>query len=98
LEITDQFCPRLIVVNGRVRLISKAAHFHSSGNRLWIPSTIKIIPSKWTCEEAHIQSLSFEIGSKLRKIGNESFSETGLQFLTVPFSIEVLSSQGFYKC
>jgi hypothetical protein len=46
-KTTDPFCPILIVVDGLVLPVSTASHFRCSDNRLWIPSTTKIIPSKW---------------------------------------------------
>jgi hypothetical protein len=97
-EITNFFYPRLIVVDGLVLPVSTSPHFPSSGNRLWIPSTIAIIPSKCVPEQTHIKSIMFEIGSKLRSIQTETFSGTFLEFIIFPNSVEVLGSKCFSEC
>jgi hypothetical protein len=78
-----------MVVDDLVLSVSTANHFHSSRNRLWIPSTIKIIPSKCDFQKTRIQSIALEIGSKLRKIITERLSVTNLEFFTFAGSVEV---------
>jgi hypothetical protein len=84
LEITDQFCPKLIVLDGLILSVSMAVPFLSSGNRHWIPSTIEIIPFEWISHQTHLRSISSKIGSKLREIQTQAFSGTDLTYVTFP--------------
>jgi hypothetical protein len=98
LEITDLFCPRLIVVDGLILPVSISPHFHCSGNRFWIPSTIEKIPSKGVSEQTHIHSIEIEIDSKLREIEKDGFSRTDLEFFTFSRSVGILGFKCFSEC
>jgi hypothetical protein len=44
-EISGEFCPRMIVVDGLILCVSAVGNPHCSGTRLWIPSPISFIDS-----------------------------------------------------
>jgi hypothetical protein len=87
-EITHWCCRTLIVIDGVILSVSTSHHFPSLGNRLWIPSTIEIIRSKWVCEQTDINPISFKIGCQFSEFASESFSRTYLKFFTFPWPVE----------
>jgi hypothetical protein len=67
-RITDDFCRRIIVIDGRILSVLIA-------NKLWLPSGIKIISSKSVSGNESIKSVAIGNMSKLERIEKEAFKE-----------------------
>lgn len=50
----------------------------------------------WNCKE--LRKLSFAPGSKLEKIGSESFCNTGMERITIPKSVKEIQDSAFRNC
>jgi hypothetical protein len=69
-----------------------------SGKALWIPSRIEFIVPEGISACERLKSVVFENGSKLEQIDSRVFSKTGLKFVTIPGSVEVLGKECFSGC
>jgi hypothetical protein len=47
---------------------------------------------------ASLESVTFEAGSALREIGENTFGESGLKSIVIPTSVEVIGNRAFQKC
>jgi hypothetical protein len=59
-EIADELCPRIIVIDGLLQCVSTIDRSPFFGDRLWLPSPIKIISSKTVYENESIKSVVIE--------------------------------------
>jgi hypothetical protein len=86
-EISDEFCPRIIVVDGMIMSVSAVANPHFSAIRLWIPSPIFFIASECFYDSKQFQFLVFENVSMLRRIESKAFSKTTLKSVVILKSV-----------
>jgi hypothetical protein len=78
--------------------VSTAGHSHLMETRLWLPSPIIFIPSESVSENESIRSVVIEHQSKLDRIEMKAFENTGVKFVRVPASVEVLGEVCFSSC
>jgi hypothetical protein len=97
-KITKEFCPRIIVINGRIQCVSTIDPSDFIFNKLWLPSSIKIICWKSVSENKNIQSVVIENKSQLEGIESEVFTKMALKFLAIPNSVRFLAKRCFYEC
>jgi hypothetical protein len=97
-EISADFCPRIIVIDGLILSVSSIGSSHFIVDRLWLPSGIKLICSRNVYKNESIKSIVIENVSKLEKINSEAFQKTALNFFTIPSSVEVLGEKCFSHC
>jgi hypothetical protein len=97
-EISDEFCPRMIVVDGMIMWVSAVGNPHFSATRLWIPSPIKFIASESFSDNEEFGFLVFEKVSMLERIEAKAFSKTTLKSIVISEFVEVLSERCFFKC
>jgi hypothetical protein len=97
-KLADDFCRRIIVIDGLIVCVSTTGHSHSIGTRLWLPSLITFIASESVSENESIPLVVIEHKSKLERIEWKVFQKTGLKFVTVPASVEVLGENCFSSC
>jgi hypothetical protein len=72
-EITDNFCPRIIVIDGLLLCGSRIGHSHLFVNKLWLPSSSQLISSKSNSENELIESVVIENRSKLGGVEPKAF-------------------------
>jgi hypothetical protein len=96
--ISDNFCPRIIVIEGRIQWVSTIGRSPFIVNILWLPSSIKLISSQSVSEKKSIRSVVIENQSNLEGIESKSFEKSGLTFITIPDSVLVLGEQCFSEC
>jgi hypothetical protein len=90
-KITDEFFPRRIVIDGRIRWVSTICHSRFIVSTQWLPSRIQLIPSKNLNQNKFI--ISVVIGSvyQLEEIESEAFQKVDLKFIAIPNSIAFLN-------
>jgi hypothetical protein len=96
--VADEFCPRLIVVDGIIISVSTVVHRSFSVTKLWLPSSTKFINSDQIYQREALKSVVFENVAILKSIGVKSFSGTSLKFFIVPASVEMLNDGCFMQC
>jgi hypothetical protein len=89
---------RIIVIDGLIQWVSTIGASHLNINRLWLPSSIKFIPSNCVYENKTIKSIVIENMSKLEGIESEAFQNTNLKFIAIPNSVVFLSAKCFSEC
>jgi hypothetical protein len=67
-EISDEFCPRMIVIDGIIICVSAVGNPHFSTTRVWIPSSIVFITSECFCGNKQFKLLVFENVPMLERI------------------------------
>jgi hypothetical protein len=97
-NITNGFCPRLIVTNGVIRRVSTINRGHFTGSTLWISWSIELIASELLSQNPELKSVVFENGSRLKQIDKAIFSNTSLKFIQIPSSVTTLSVECFSEC
>jgi hypothetical protein len=87
LKTTDEFYPRIIVIDGQIQSVSTIVHSHFIVNRLWIPSSIKLNLSENvnSNENEKIQSDVIENQSKLAGIEMKASKRADLQCIADHF-------------
>jgi hypothetical protein len=86
-DITAEFCPQIIVIDGLIVWISKIGHSHFSLNRLWISSRIQFLPSECFCTNKHIKSIVIENKSQMKGIETKAFQRSNVKFFRIPDSL-----------
>jgi uncharacterized protein YuzB (UPF0349 family) len=94
-KVTDEFYPQIIVIDGQIQCVSTVGPSDFIVNRLWFPSSIKLISSKAIYEN---ESIVIENLSKLERIESEAFRKTSLNFFSVPHSVKALDVKCFSHC
>jgi hypothetical protein len=97
-EITDDFCPRIIVKDGRIQWVSTIGPSHLTVNKLWLPSGIKMISWKSVSQNKSIKFIVIENQSKLQGIASKAFRNAKLRFLAIPDSVGFLGVNCFSAC
>jgi hypothetical protein len=97
LTISEEFCPRLIVVDGFIQYVSSVGCGFFTGSILWLPSSTKLIVSESLSKNQSF-SIVFEKGSNMGNLGEEVFSNTRLLFVQIPASVEFLGEKCFSYC
>jgi hypothetical protein len=97
-EISDEFCPRMIVVDGMILYVSAVGNPHFCATRLWIPSPIRSISSECFYDSKQFKFLVFENLSMLERIETKAFSKTSLISVVILRSVEVLGESCFLEC
>jgi hypothetical protein len=97
-KISDEFCPRMIVVDGIIVWVSAVSNPHLALTRLWIPSPIGFIISEYFFQSKQFQFVVFENVSMLKRIEAKAFSKTNLKSIVIPKSVEVLGESCFLEC
>jgi hypothetical protein len=94
-KLSEDFCPRIIGIDGRIQWVSMIVPSHFIVNKLWLPSGIKLISLKSVSENESLKSVVIENMSKLEGIESEAFQRTILNFLAIPNSVGFLGSKCF---
>jgi hypothetical protein len=97
-NISGEFCPRLIVLDGLTLSVSDIATVSFTGNILWFPSSVKILSTDCLSEPHSLNAVVFEKGSQFERIPRLLFSKTGLHCVRIPASVQVLCEKCFYEC
>jgi hypothetical protein len=63
-----------------------------------IPASVEEIGAKCFAECRSLISVTFESGSRLSRIAEEAFSETGLIEIVIPASVEEIRAKCFAEC
>jgi hypothetical protein len=86
-KIAEEFCPRIIIIDGQTQWISTIDNSDFIINRLWLPSSIKILSSKSISQNEFIELIVIENISKLSRIESEAFKHVNVRFVRVPSSV-----------
>jgi hypothetical protein len=97
-EIAEQFCRRIIVLEGVIQSISAVCCSDLLLRRLWISSGIELICPGRTFGSSNFRTVVFERGLQLLRIEAPGFLATGLKAIAVPASVEVLGIACFRCC
>jgi hypothetical protein len=97
-KIAEEFCPRIILIDGRIQWVSMIGPTRFIANKLWLPSRIKMISSKSFYENDFIRFVVIENQSKLEGVESEAFKKTDILYLTIPSSVVFLGEKCFSEC
>jgi hypothetical protein len=97
-EITEEFCPQIIVIDGLIHSVSTIGRSHLILQKLWLPSRIKLISWESVYEDKSIESVVIENLSQLEGIERETFQETDLKFIAISKSVEFIGANCFSWC
>jgi hypothetical protein len=66
--------------------------------KITIPSSVELIGERGFFSCKSLREITFEAGSKLRRIGGRAFDNTGLWKIVIPSSVEVIGGRCFSGC
>ena len=89
---------RSIVLPSNAKRIGKEA-FQNTENLLsiFIPPSVEEI-GQWAFRESALETIEFEEGSKLKKIGDRAFENSALRSIVLPASLEEIGNRAFFGC
>jgi hypothetical protein len=97
-KISEEFCHRLIVVDGVIQCVSSIGCGSFTGSILWLPSPTILIASESVSKKEEFKSVVFEREFTIDNLGKKVFSKTDLKFVQIPASVEVLGESCFWEC
>jgi hypothetical protein len=89
------------VVEGHFILTSdrrKLIRYFGSASSIVIPRNIEVLCTSCFNHCKCISSVSFTVGSRVKRIASDAFAHSSLQGITIPRSVEIIEDGCFYKC
>jgi hypothetical protein len=77
---------------------SKIYVFFGSRHSIVIPSSVVVLDKLSFYKRRSLESVTFESGSRLERIEDSAFSESGLRSIVIPSSVIVLGRCSFLRC
>lgn len=89
---------KYIVIPGGTTVIGSYWFCNCEIKSVAIPASATVICSGAFRGCAQLKSVTFQHGSRLEKIGEESFSGSGIEEITIPSSVTIIHARAFRKC
>jgi hypothetical protein len=67
-------------------------------SRIWVSATVELVVKKCFDGFTLLQSIIFENGSKLNRIEESAFYQSGLKSIVIPSSVEIFGRSCFQEC
>jgi hypothetical protein len=97
-KIVTAFSRRVTLCEGAIEPCMEDFHCPALSARVWISSSISRLTKDCFCNCKSLTSVTFELNSKLQRIEESVFEESGLRTIQIPASVEVLCKSCFCNC
>jgi hypothetical protein len=97
-KILTAFARRITAHEGTIQTLTSNGPYRTALNRDWISSSIYRLTKDCFVKCKSFTSVTFESNSKLHRIEESAFAQSGWRTIQIPASVEVLCKSCFSNC